>query len=505
LSAPDQPEDQALPIAGEGGLPEPGPAVAAGRRRAALPDLTTLSPWRAVWIMGVPGVTRALLAAAAQVINLVVVGHLGADAIAAVGLGNRVLFVIVAVVGAITVGTTALVARSIGQRDNERAARVIHQSILLSIAIGIALAVVGVVFSGVIAKGLLVTEPSPDPRLQQETAAYMVWSLVPMALGVISFSGTAIFQAAGDLATPLWVLTGGDIINLILAYALVYGVGPVHSMGVAGAGLASGIGRIASAIACLWLLLRRTDAIRWRPSGLRLDRATIQEVLHIGLPAGGENLFRQGSFIAFGLVVAALGSDALAATQIAQTLQSVVFQVGFGFSSAATALVGQNLGAGSPQRASVCAHAANYASVGVTVLIAASLELFPHLAALAFTNDPAVVRMTVVCIRFMALGLVGTSVSLVMAGALRGAGDTTWVMWMTAIGTWVVRLGGSALIGLALGGGLAGVWAAVAGDQWVRGVAATWRFQGRKWVEIFERQEAGRRPGLSRGVQSATV
>ncbi len=475
------------------------------RPHANLPDLTTLNPWRAVMIMGVPGVTRALLASAAQLINLLVVGHLGADAIAAVGLGNRVLFVIIAVLGAITVGTTALVARSIGQQDRERCERVIHQSILLSVGIGLVLAVLGTLASGALAKALLVTEPTRDPKLQHDVAQYMLWSLVPMALGVISFSGTAVFQAAGDLATPLWVLTAGDIINLILAYVLVYGVGPFPSMGVAGAGLASGLGRMASAAACLVLLRRRRDYIRWRPTGLRIDRDTIREVLHIGLPAGGENLFRQGSFIAFGLVVAALGSDALAAAQIAQTLQSVVFNVGFGFSSAATALVGQNLGAGSPQRAHVCAHAANYASAAVTVAIAAFLGLFPQLAAEAFTRDPTVLAMTMTCIRFMAFGLVGTSVSLVMAGALRGAGDTTWVMWMTACGTWFVRLGGSAVAGLVLHGGLAGVWGAVAGDQTVRGVAATWRFQGRKWVSIFERQEAARREAVRRGPATAAT
>ena len=503
--SPEAPSASPTPPAAADRAGEPPARGRPGRPRGNLPDLTTLNPWRAVMIMGVPGVTRAILASAAQLINLLVVGHLGPDAIAAVGLGNRVIFVIIAVLGAITVGTTALVARSIGQHDRERCERVIHQSILLSLGIGLVLAILGVLTSGVLSKALLVTEPSPDPLLQRDTAAYMAWSLVPMAFGVISFSGTAIFQAAGDLATPLWVLTGGDMLNLLLAYALVYGVGPIHSMGVAGAGLASGLGRMASSAACMLLLLRRRDYIRWRPAGLRIDRRTIRDVLHIGLPAGGENLFRQGSFIAFGLVVAALGSNALAATQIAQTLQSVAFNVGFGFSSAATALVGQNLGAGSPERAHRCAHAANYASVGVTVVVAAFLGLFPRLAAEAFTNDPTVVAMTVTCVRFMAIGLVGTSVSLVMAGALRGAGDTTWVMWMTAIGTWFVRLGGSAVIGLVLGGGLAGVWAAVASDQLVRGVAATWRFQGRKWVSIYQRQEAGRATAPGPGSAAAAL
>ena len=480
MAAPDQPQHPPAPLP---------------RRRSTLPDLTTVNPWRAVFVMGVPGVTRALLAAAAQMINLIVVGHLGADAIAAVGVGNRILFVIIAVLGAITVGTTALVARGIGQQDPERCASVIQQSIILSLVIGVVLAVVGALTSGAVAKALLVTEPFPDPRLQYETATYMVWSLIPMAFGVISFAGTAVFQAAGDLTTPLWVLTAADALNLGLAYVLVYGLGPIHSMGVAGAGLASGVARIAASIVCLVLLRHRTDYIRWRPTGWKLDRATIRDVLHIGLPAGAENLFRQGSFIAFGLVVAALGSEALAAAQIAQTLQSVVFNVGFGFSSAATALVGQNLGAGSPKRAAVCAHAANWASAAVTAVIAALLVAFPHTAASIFTNDPSLDHLSVICIRWMAFGLVGTSVSLVMAGALRGAGDTTWVMWMTAIGTWFVRLGGSALIGLVMGGGLAGIYGAVAGDQLVRGVAATWRFQGRKWVSIYERQEASRQGG----------
>jgi putative MATE family efflux protein len=475
-----------------------------GRTRV---DLLAVSHWRAVWIMGVPGMARSFLASVIQITNLAVVGHLGADAIAAVGIANRFLFLIIAVLGAVTVGTTALVARSIGARDERRCAEVIHQSLILSLIIGVVLALAGVLLSGSIVRALLVLEPAPDLRLRQEATTYMIWSLAPMALGVIGFMGTSIFQAAGDLATPLWVLTASDLLNLGLAYVLVYGVGPVRSMGVAGAGLASGVARIAASFACLWLLRRRRDFIRWRPAGWRLSRRTIREVLDIGIPAGIENLLRQGSFIAFSVIVAALGSEALAANQIVQSLQGVSFNISFGFSIAATALIGQNLGAGREDAAAASVWAANWISLGLSAVL--SLAFFLYAAPLSglFTQgaDPGLIALAATCARILAFGQLGSSLNLVLAGGLRGAGDTRWVMYITAVGTWVFRLGLAFLLGIVWRQGLPGIWVAVAIDQSVRGLLTIWRFRGRRWAEIFRRQESARAASLrGHAAQAAT-
>jgi len=442
-----------------------------------------------VFAIGVPAVLRMILQSVVTIAALIMVGHLGPQAIAAVGLGTRVLLIMIAVLMAISVGVTALVARYVGAGDEERVQAAIQHAMVLGLGIGILIAVGGWFSAPVIMRGLLFLQPDTDFSLISLGNMYLRAALIPMVLGYLLFISNAIFQGAGNMKTPLYLMAGVNIINLSLMYVLINGIGPFPSMGVEGAGLAQGLSRAIGGVVALFLLLQGKTPVRLTFNNINLDISLIKKLLSIGLPASGENFVRQGSQVLYSIIIASWGTTTLAANQIAMSIFSLSFMPGFGFALAATALVGQSLGANKQKTAVRYGYLATKVTLMFSILTGTIFFFFGRTIASLYTNDIQVINLSSSCLRIIALTQPALAVVQVLAGALRGAGDTKWVLYITTIGNWGVRLVLSLLLGFYFNLHLVGVWWAMASDQFIRAILTLWRYHGKRWIEVFWHQE----------------
>jgi putative MATE family efflux protein len=271
-------------------------------------------------------------------------------------------------------------------------------------------------------------------------------------------------------------------LSLLLAYPMMFGGLGLPALGLAGAGLASTLAR---GLGCLVLLvgLARpasvvplTGRAGWRPA-----RAPLRHLASIGLPSMIESLFRAGGMLAFTVIVFRLGTEVVAAQQIAQQAAFLSMMPGFGFSMAATALVGQSLGARDPARAERASGFATRACLAWMGLMGVAFFVGGSWIMRAFTADAAIIEHGAAALRVVALAQPGQAIAMVLAGSLRGAGDTRYPMITTGLAMWAVRLPVAWLLGITLGLGLAGVYIGWVLDSLVLGLLTWRRYRAGGW------------------------
>jgi putative MATE family efflux protein len=438
----------------------------------------TRAPVLGIWQLAWPAILTNLLASLVGFVDTKIVGSLGAAAVAAVTTGNRIFFILQAVLMAVTAGTTALVARAWGAGDRDEAERVTRASLGLCAVIALLVSVPAAVVPHALASVF---------RLEASTidlAALFIRWLAPfqLAFAVQLALGTAL-RAAGDTRTPLGIGALTNVVNIVLVYGLVYGRFGLPSFGVAGAALASGIAYTLGGLVFVALWWRSWLVLRVGPSGV-WERNRIRRILDIGYPAGIEQLIWQSGFLAFLWIVSLYGTAPYAAYGIGVTLLSFAFLVGFGFSIAAGTLVGQHLGAHdadgatrSGWRALRLAMAAQVAFGCVIVATARPLARF-------MIDDPEVVRLTVVFIYILGSVQPLMAVEYAMGGALRGAGDTRFPLFAVFSGLIGARVTLAAFFAWR---GLPVEWifGALIADYVVKACLLTWRFRTGRWKTVI--------------------
>ncbi len=435
--------------------------------------------------LALPATMQMFLQTLAGIVTQIVVGHLGAVDIAGVGLANRYLFLLMGVLSAVSVGNTALVARYTGAGDSRMAHRVLAQSLVSGLMAGVLLAVSGILT----ARPFLVflTLGRCEPEVIAAGTLYLKIIFASMILNLPMLFVNGALQGAGDTKTPLIITVSMNIVEVALSYPLTYGLGPWPGHGLAGAAMAQGIARVAGGLLAIMVILhprlgkmRLTRDLPYKP-----DWRLLRGILQIGVPAAGEQMAVQFGQIVYTMMVSGLGTVAIASNQLVMTIQQLSFMPGMGFGVAATTLVGQALGAGKPESAEQFGWRTNrYAayfmgSMGVIFFFGARL-----LAAI-FTSDSAVRALTAYCLHIMAFSQIPFSVLAVLNGGLRGAGDTRYVMYITSVGQWGIRLVLSLLLGLWAGWGLPGFWTAMFIDVLVRAALVILRFRSGTWKSIL--------------------
>lgn len=443
---------------------------------------------KTIWHLAWPAILRMTFMSTASLVTLGLVGTLGPQAIAAVGMGQRVIFIVIGVLMALTIGTTALVAHYTGAKDKEAARAVVSQSLVIGVFVSIILAVVGDLY-GEKMIGLLMLG-NPDPAVIQMGGQYLRIIIFSMVLGLPMMVINAAQQGAGDMKTPMYMVIGVNIITLVTGYLLIMGPGPFPALGIRGAALGEGIARMSGGVVALILAFGgRFFTLSIRPRDLlRFDPALIRQILFIGLPASGEQFIRQGSQIIYTILIASLGSLVIAANQVAMAVQSISFMAGFGFSLAATTLVGQSLGARKPQLAERYGYEANIFAAIFMGLVGVVFFFWAEGLVRLFTADATVIDLATACVRMIAFAQVPFSVMMVLSGALRGAGDTRWVMYITGIGEWGVRLLLAYILGFRFKMGLPGVWVAFLVNSLVLCGLILWRYRSGQWKDVLKVQ-----------------
>ena len=445
---------------------------------------------RLVFALAWPVIVEQLLQSALGFVDLLMVSRLGAAAIAGLGLSVQVLFIVIACISAIATGTTVLVAHFVGAGERGNAARCTKQSLLLGIALGVLIAVDGGVFATP-----LVSLLDPDPAVVALGSAYLRISCIAATALTLTLVLGAALRGAGDSRSPMLIALGVNAVNVVVAYTLIFGKFGFPALGVAGSAWGAALARTTGAVALLVVLLRGAG-----PAKLRLGGATTRErwdwrpdlrlclrILRIGVPSMGEQLSRSLGMLLFAEVVISLGTTVFAAQRITFNIISLSFLPGFGFSIAATALTGQAMGAGRPERAqratwfAVRSAALWQGAMGVLFLVAAPLFMR------AFVDDPSsesaamIVTLGAAGLRVLALGQPQTAIAQVLAGGLRGAGDTRFPLLVTSISIWLIRVPLAWFFTLRLGWGMPGAYLGFVLGATLEAIAIYLRYRTGSW------------------------
>jgi putative MATE family efflux protein len=428
-----------------------------------------------IWQLAIPSILGNLSFTVVGIAQTKVIGTLGADALAAVGAGQRIFFAMQAIMMAISMGTTALVARAWGAGDHVEASRVTAASLVLAASIAMPLTLAGFFYAPEFA-GAFGLGPQAEALAAENIRWLSVFSLAYAANAILS----AALRAAGDAWTPLWISGAVNVINVPLLYILVFGYFGLPAMGVVGAALASGLAFSVGGAALVVLWLNQKFRLRGISRGW-WQAERLQRLLHIGYPAAVEQFVIQAGFIGFLMLIGNYyGTEAFAAYNVGVNVLLVAITVGFGFAIAASTLVGQHLGANDPEGAT----RSGWRCLGMTVLAMGSIGLIVMANArqliLFFIDDPLTVELSVQFIYLLGVMMPFMAVDFALGGSLRGAGDTRFPLVATMFSLIGVRCG-LALLATWLELPVVWVYAALIGDYLVKAAMLTWRFQRGKW------------------------
>lgn len=429
-----------------------------------------------IWELAFPAILGNLSFTIVAMVQTKFVGELGAQALAAVGTGQRVFFAMQAILMAVSVGTTALVSRAWGARDYEEASRVTMASLVLAGAFALAVGVLGLLFAREVASvfGL-------DPVTLDLAAQNIRWLCVFNLAFAVNFILSAALRASGDAWSPLWIGGAVNLLNLPMLYALVLGNWGFPQLGVAGAAISIGVSFTIGALVLVVLWVRNKFRVK-HVSGGWWRRRRLKQLLDIGYPAAVEQgVFQIGFFLFLMLIGRFYGTEAFAAYSIGVNLLQVCMTVGFGFSIAGSTLVGQNLGANDPEAAT----RSGWRSMGLAMLTMGALGILViafarELAVFFIGDEPLTVDYTVQFIYILGSMMPLLAVEFAIGGALRGAGDTRFPLVATFLGLIGMRCGLAAL-GTFLGLPVAWVYAALIGDYLLKTALLIWRFRSGRW------------------------
>jgi putative MATE family efflux protein len=427
-----------------------------------------------------PVIAEQSLATITHIVDMMMVGRLGAAAVSAIGLTMQPVFFSMALASALSVGTTALVSRFIGSNNKQKAASVLQQSVMISI-----------VFSSVFAVFFYFMAPEVLVLMGAEKEVVLLGTgyLRIMTPGfifmVLGFIVTAALRGAGETKIPMQVNIVINLLNVIGNYILIFGKFGFPELGVNGAALATTLSRSFGGLVLLYITFSSYSVIKIKAKGFfSLDLQLIKRILRVGVPTAMEESVRRLAQMLFVRVIASLGTTAFAAHQIAINAESISYMPGFGIAVAATTIVGQNLGAKNPDGAEKGSFEAWKLGSIIMGFMALVFLVFPEQLIKLYTEDPEIISRGALNLRIIAFSQLPMGTHFIFAGSLRGAGDTKAVFYSTAVSTWIFRLLLGYLLVHTFNLGLAGGWIAMVIDWSVRGSYVFYRFKNGKWKTI---------------------
>lgn len=440
--------------------------------------LTEGSIIKSIWVISWPLTVSHLLLATYYVVDMYFVAKLGSAAIATVVMGGTISNIIWMIMAGLGTSIRALVSRFVGAKQEQDAAHVAIQSLLLSLMLGFLVGLLGFVFS----RPILVLLGA-EPEVLELGVAYL--RIIAVGEGystLLMHSCKAILEGAGDARTPMRILIFSNIVNMVLLPILIYGWGPIPGFGVYGAAWATIIAESWGAL----LFLRFLSSTTIGPEifhRIRVDWNMIGRLIRIAFPRALQRGLEVIAAVILIRIVAEFGTAAVAAYGIGFRIDLVLKSPGWGLGTAADTLVGQSLGANEPSRAEKSA----WAVAGMYVLLNAVVGLFflfvPEKVMAFFTPDPEVIRLGVPFLQFMYWGFLFMAVGMVFERALGGSGDTVSPLVITGIGLMGLKIPLAIFLPRFMGLGIFGLWLAIAVSYGVWGVAMALWFRRGGWKE----------------------
>lgn len=428
---------------------------------------------RSVMILALPVTLTTFLQRAEGIVAVLLVGGLGATSIAAVGLGQLLAFVATTLVSGISVGTNVIVAQLWGAKRRQDAGEAARHFLWLSIGVSLVLASLGIAGNRFVMQQL-----GAEPAVIELALPYstVIFLMIPCTVLIQVLS--SILQGTGDTRTPMYGLIGVNLLHVLLAYPLIYGHWGAPSLGLMGAAIAVGF---AETTGMLYLLLRCRPILK-ASSTIRLD--LIRSIWEVGASVSGERIVQQAGIFIYTKLVLLYGTVAYAAHQVGLSIESFSFLPGYGFAIAAATMVGQSIGAGKYTRAKLENWEANRLAIAMMAGMGLLFFFFPDTLLRAFTTDEAVIELGTMFLKIVALLQVPLALTMVLAGSLRGAGDTRFIMGATVIGMWGVRVPLALVAALWMRQSVFYIWLAMIADWTVRMGLLLWRYQSERWRQI---------------------
>jgi putative MATE family efflux protein len=419
-------------------------------------DFTSMRLGEAIFLLAVPMVLEMIMESVFAIADIFFVSRLGSDAVAAVGLTESMMTLVYALAVGFSAGTTAMVSRRIGEKNPEAASRAAAQAILSVMIISVLLAIPGVMYSYELLR-LMGASHELAAANHGYTKIMFAGNIVIMLLFVIN----AAFRSAGDAALSMRVLLIANGINLVLDPLLIFGLGPVPALGIEGAAIATNIGRGLAVAFQFYVLFRGKMRIKLKIRHFIPDLAI--QITLIRLSIGGilQNIIATASWIIMVRIVSVFGSAAVAGYTIGIRIIIFALLPSWGLSNAAATLVGQNLGAGRPDRASRAAWITGFSNMGLLGLVSVIFIAFPGMFIRFFITEPEVLEYGITCLRIVSAGFLFYAMGMVMTQSLNGAGDTYTPTLLNFICFWMIEIPLAWFLALKMGYEVEGVYYAI--------------------------------------------
>lgn len=463
-------------------LPSPPPAglwrSVLDALRGVQQDYTPGSIGRSIILLSIPMILEMSMESLFAVVDIFFVSRLGPDAAATVGLTESMLTLIYALAIGLSMATTAMVARRVGEKDIAGARIAAVQAIVLGFVLTVPIALVGVLN----APRLLRLMGAPESVVASGsgyTAVMFGGSITIFLLFLIN----AIFRGAGDPVVAMRSLWLANLLNIVLCPCFIFGWGPFPALGVLGAAVATTIGRGAGVVYQIWALRRGDSRIVLGLGDLRIVREVIGRLARVSAPAIFQFLIATASWLGLVRIIADFGSAALAGYTIA--LRVIMFTIlpSWGLCNAAATLVGQNLGAGRPDRSERSVWQTGLFNMLFLGGVGVVFLLFAEPVIGIFTSDPEVTRYGVSCLRIVSYGYPAYAWGMVMVQAFNGAGDTWTPTWINLLCYWVFQIPFAWALAHPFGLEATGVFAAIAVAETLLAAAGMLAFRRGRWKE----------------------
>jgi putative MATE family efflux protein len=433
-----------------------------------------------------PALAENILASLVSMVDMMMVASLGSYAISAVGLVTQPRFMMLAAFMALSIGSTALVARFKGAGDRENASEVLNQSLVMTVGITIALCL-GMFFGGEALIRFLAGKNISEKTIQ-EGLSYLRIQVFGFLTLSLTFTINAVLRGTGNTRAAFYNNTAANLVNVFFNYCLIGGNLGFPALGVAGASLATVIGQCVALGMALAKVLGDKEFVRIEFKKLfHIDFSIIRRILNIGIPALVEQLIMRAGMMFFTVIVTSLGDHSYAAHMIAMNIQQISFTSGMAFGVAATTLMGQSLGRKRPDLARHYIKMTQKISYLVSGLVTVLLFFGGGLIGSLYSDDNELIRLAANMLKIIALANPISNARFIYNSALRGAGDSRFVAVITFVGVLLIR----PLISLILiipqlpfQLGLAGVWIALSSDGLVCFGLSLLRFKQGKWETI---------------------
>jgi putative MATE family efflux protein len=450
------------------------PAILDATESVAAPSMTP-TVLRLAW----PVVVERLSVSVLSAVDAVLVGrYVGADGVAAVGIGALMFWVPFAGAFGLDIATTAVIARDFGAGETRNLERTMRMSLLIAVLWGFAATALLWPLAG-----LLLTLMAAEPEVKAFGIDYIRAASLGFPMLMVLYATSGVFRGLGNTMISMAIIIVLNIVNAVVAFLLISGV-----IGIELEVLASGIGYAAGGtvggLLALAVLLSGAGPITYHIGrAFETGRAELRRLMNVGVPTGLEEVQFMLAFIVYTRVVSGLGTTAVAAHSIALRTLELALVPGFALGAAATTLVSRYLGAQRPDLAEEAANVGRYCAVGVMVVMGGLLALFAPQFVSIFVDDPEVIHVGTQLLRIFAIAFPFMGLHASLGGALRGAGDVRYVLGVLTVTAWLIRIPVAVLLGSVLGFGAPGAWVGAASENIVRGTLIWRRFRQGKWKE----------------------